>query len=298
MPSAITMRAGATTTGAVAGKADGHVHDDQSVPAQAPDGHGRDRGRQEPRRGPARTAPRRRARPGRSRTTTLRQRAARDLAQRRHDGDPTARPATTDVHVRYDHPNLSGEHVVERRRMTGSDANPPVQRVGDLRSQVRAADDHHRRRGRQAGDRATTTTVASRRSSRPATSTRAGTGSPRTRRRSTSRTARCPTRRGPRRRLPAYAMATHRSNAPGEGSLPSDRCDDAEANAHRQLRRRPRSQHSGEEGHHARRRDGTTTAGMSVSGPTTFDARGRVYQQGQPTFCRRRPRPPRSCRST
>src|SRR5262249_29694653 len=83
--------------------------------------------------------------------------------------------------------------------------------------------------------------------------------------------------------LPAYAQATHRTNAPPEGSLPGDTVStrllrtvnfvdglDRSLQVKKDITR--------DDG------NGNKSTSMSVSGKTTFDARGRVYQQGQPTF--------------
>ena len=84
--------------------------------------------------------------------------------------------------------------------------------------------------------------------------------------------------------LPAYAMATHRSKAPVEGSLPSD----ALPNPLRAMRTVNFVDGLGrtiQVKKDITRDDGTTaTASMSVSGQTVFDARGRVYRQGHPIF--------------
>jgi RHS repeat-associated protein len=83
--------------------------------------------------------------------------------------------------------------------------------------------------------------------------------------------------------LPAWSMATHVSAVPGEGSLPNGTVT-------------PKSLHtvnfvdgvqqSVEVKKDITRDDGTGSKadGMSVSGAKIFDTRGRIYQQGQPTF--------------
>jgi RHS repeat-associated protein len=83
--------------------------------------------------------------------------------------------------------------------------------------------------------------------------------------------------------LPGWAMATHRSNAPPEGTLPTAALTTRSLRTVNFVDGRNRSIQVKRD---ITRDDGTgaTTAGMSVSGKTTFDARGRVYRQGQPTF--------------
>ena len=79
-------------------------------------------------------------------------------------------------------------------------------------------------------------------------------------------------------------MATHKTKAPLEGSLPSDplpaprpmRTVNFVDGLNRTLQ--VKKDISRDDG------SGTTTAVMSVSGKTTFDARGRVYEQGQPSY--------------
>jgi RHS repeat-associated protein len=94
---------------------------------------------------------------------------------------------------------------------------------------------------------------------------------------------------GPARPVPAWAMATHRSNAPPEGTTP-----EAPLTAFRTMRTvnfvdgLNRSIQVKKDITHQDTL-ATTSLGMSVSGKTTFDARGRVYQQGQPTFVRNPP---------
>jgi RHS repeat-associated protein len=83
--------------------------------------------------------------------------------------------------------------------------------------------------------------------------------------------------------LPAWAMATHRSSAPPEGSVPlaavtprSMRTVNFVDGLNRSIQvQKDITRDNG---------SGTTTAGMSISGQTIFDARGRVWQQGQPMF--------------
>jgi RHS repeat-associated protein len=83
--------------------------------------------------------------------------------------------------------------------------------------------------------------------------------------------------------LPAYAMATHRANLPAEGVGPSGALT---ATAMRTVNFVDGLTRSIETKKDMTRDDGTgaKTVGMSVSGATTFDARGRVYQRGQPSF--------------
>jgi RHS repeat-associated protein len=84
--------------------------------------------------------------------------------------------------------------------------------------------------------------------------------------------------------VPAWAMAAHQTKAPAEGSLPSDPLPPPRAmrtvnfvdglNRSIQVKKDISRDDA----------SGTPTAVMSVSGKTIFDARGRVYQQGQPTW--------------
>jgi RHS repeat-associated protein len=83
--------------------------------------------------------------------------------------------------------------------------------------------------------------------------------------------------------LPAWAMATHTSSAPGEGSLPGA--------ATTPIAMRTVSFVDGLSRTLQTKKDisrdpggGTAAVGMGVSGNTIFDGRGRVYQQGQPFF--------------
>jgi len=83
--------------------------------------------------------------------------------------------------------------------------------------------------------------------------------------------------------VPAWSMATHRSAIPGEGALPGAALPTALLHTVNFVDGLLRSVQvkrdmTRDDG------NGNLLAGMSVSGPTTFDARGRVYQQGQPTF--------------
>ena len=84
--------------------------------------------------------------------------------------------------------------------------------------------------------------------------------------------------------LPAWAMASHISNAPPEGTLPNvalaNRPPMRTVNFIDGLTRsiQVKKDITRDDG------SGVTTAGMTVSGKTTFDARGRVYTQGQPVF--------------
>jgi RHS repeat-associated protein len=83
--------------------------------------------------------------------------------------------------------------------------------------------------------------------------------------------------------VPAWAMATHRSSAPPEGSVPGASVtprDMRTVNFVDGLERsiQVKKDITRDDG------SGTSTASMSVSGKTIFDARGRLYQQGQPTF--------------
>jgi RHS repeat-associated protein len=83
--------------------------------------------------------------------------------------------------------------------------------------------------------------------------------------------------------LPAWAMATHLSNVPGEGSAPGATYTAQSLHTVNFVDGLVRSIQTKKDITHD---DGTGTKalGMSVGGPTTFDARGRVYQQGQPIF--------------
>jgi RHS repeat-associated protein len=83
--------------------------------------------------------------------------------------------------------------------------------------------------------------------------------------------------------LPAWAKATHMSNVPDEGSLPGDPLSARSLNTVNFIDGLERSIQIKKDITHD---DGTgrTTDGMSVSGQTIFDSRGRIYQQGQPTF--------------
>jgi RHS repeat-associated protein len=83
--------------------------------------------------------------------------------------------------------------------------------------------------------------------------------------------------------VPAWAMATHSSKAPPEGSVPGTV---ENARAMRTVNFVDGLSRSIQVKQDITRDDGsgTKTDGMSVSGETVFDARGRVYQQGQPAF--------------
>jgi RHS repeat-associated protein len=83
--------------------------------------------------------------------------------------------------------------------------------------------------------------------------------------------------------MPEWAMATHRSKVPGEGSLPGDAIT---AKSLRTVNFIDGLTRTIEVKKDISRDDGsgTSTALMSVSGKTTFDARGRVYQQGQGAY--------------
>ena len=85
------------------------------------------------------------------------------------------------------------------------------------------------------------------------------------------------------RPVPAWAMVTHRSSAPPEGSVPGATVTPRNMRTVNFVDGLERSIQvkkdiSRDDG------SGTSTAAMSVSGRTIFDGRGRVYQQGQPTF--------------
>jgi RHS repeat-associated protein len=83
--------------------------------------------------------------------------------------------------------------------------------------------------------------------------------------------------------LPASSTVTHTSNVPVEGTLPSGNLT---ARAMHTVNFVDGMERSIQVKKDITRDDGsgTKTDGMSVSGPKTFDPRGRVYQEGQPTF--------------
>ncbi|HET6148600.1 MAG TPA: SpvB/TcaC N-terminal domain-containing protein [Polyangia bacterium] len=85
--------------------------------------------------------------------------------------------------------------------------------------------------------------------------------------------------------LPAYAMATHRTNAPGEGSLPGDALTTRALRTVNFVDGLTRRIQTKKDIARDYQEDGLgVLTGLSVSGPVIFDGRGRVYQQGQPTF--------------
>jgi RHS repeat-associated protein len=82
--------------------------------------------------------------------------------------------------------------------------------------------------------------------------------------------------------LPAYAMATHNTNAPAEGAVPGGALTTRAIRTVNFVDGLDRSIQTKKD---ITWEDGTTNplSAMSVSGAVAFDARGRIYQQGQPT---------------
>jgi RHS repeat-associated protein len=83
--------------------------------------------------------------------------------------------------------------------------------------------------------------------------------------------------------LPAWARATHLTAVPREGDLPGSAIAAVPLNTVNFVDGLKRSIQVKKD---ITRDDGSgnLTAGMSISGRTAFDSRGRVYQQGQPSF--------------